>query len=344
MKAHIIPESYLHGFVDPETPAGETPLLHLYDFSTNSWKWKAPGNTLWQTDYYALPGKEGKAKDALDHGPMGAIEGRAAAIVRNKIARKLPLTIEEKREYASFLGLMMGRVPAHRERVDRIIEEFSTQPTRLMAKHNRERFERMSDAFERRTGQKAPTAEQWAMIDEGKISVRATQGQQLQGMAGVMDVVPEALARMRWIFFHSAPPNWFITSDNPVSLQVSSQPELGFGLGRSDIRVSFPVTRNIELIATWPQDGETDNEIHRDLAALAESFPGLALNIGDEPLKAGNALQIGYATQYIAAPARTFLSAEFLDHKSALPSFFHDLAAGGLDDIRDKDRQDPSDE
>jgi hypothetical protein len=42
MKAHIIPQGYLKGFVDPDTPDGQTPFLHLYDFASGSWSRKAP--------------------------------------------------------------------------------------------------------------------------------------------------------------------------------------------------------------------------------------------------------------------------------------------------------------
>lgn len=331
MKAHIIPESYLKGFVDPASPSGQEPYLHLYDFAEGAWLRRAPKKALRQTDYYALPGLEGEEKDALDHGPMGAIEGRAAAIVRNKIARRLPLAPEEKREYASFLGLMIGRVPAHRERMDRVIEEMTMLPMRLMAKHNPERYQRMAEAYERTTGLQAPSAAAWALVDEGKIRLRASQGQQLEGMAGVLDVAPVATGRMRWLFYHTLPPKYFITSDNPVSLRVPDHPEWGFGLGRKDIQLSFPVTRNISLLAVWPQDGEAGDVIHLDLPSVVEVAPGTVINVGDEPLNAANTLQIAYATRYLAAPIEQFPCAEMIAHKAELPGFFHDLAVGGFD-------------
>lgn len=332
MKAHIIPESYLKGFTDPDTPAGQEPYLHLYDFAEGAWSSRAPKKALRQTDYYALPRLEGEEKDALDHGPMGAIEGRAAAIVRNKIARKFPLTPEEKRDYAEFIALMIGRVPAHRERMDRIIEEMAMLPMRLIAKHNPERYLQMAEAYGRKTGMQAPSTSDWALVDDGTLRLRASQSQQLQGMAGVLDVAPVAIGKMRWLFYHTLPPKYFITSDNPVSLRVPDHPEWGLGLRRKDIQLTFPVTRSVSLLAAWPQDGEAGEVIHLDLPAIIEVAPGTVVNIDDEPLNAANMLQIAYATRHIAAPARQFPCAEMIDQKADLPAFFHGLAADGFDD------------
>lgn len=332
MKAHIIPQSYLKGFVDPETPEGWEPYLHLYDFSIGTWSRRAPAKALRETDYYALPGKEGKEKDALDHGPMGAIEGRAAAIARDKIARELPLTAEEKRDYAEFLALMIGRVPAHRERMDRIITDIATLPTRLAVKYNPELYQRMAEDYERKTGQKAPTAAEWAMLDEGKITIRASQGEQLQGMAGVLDLAPIAISQMRWLFYHAIPPTWFITSDNPVSLRVPDHPEWGIGLARKDIQLTFPVTRSIGLAATWAQDGDAGDSIHIDLPMTVEVTPGVNVTFDDRLVSGANILQVAYATQFIASPTQQFPGAEVLPEKAYLPAFFNDLASGGFDE------------
>lgn len=335
MKAHIIPESYLKGFVDPNTPQGHDPSLHLYDFSTQSWKRRAPQKALRQTDYYALPGMEGDEKDALDHGPMGAIEGRAAQLVRTKIEAKSPLSFEEKRDYAEFIGLMMGRVPAHRARMDHLIGEAYAQPWLMMAQYNPERYRRMVEAYERDTGQKAPSLADWRMLEEGKIRFHLSQWDHVQGMAGVLDAVTIPITKMRWVFFHTSPPNWFITSDNPVSLRVPNHPEWGFGLRRKDIQLTFPVTRSIGLLACWGQDTDSGAVTHIDLPAVVETALGETIPIGEEPLRAANLLQIGYCSQYVVAPSGQFPCVEMLDEKAGIPAFFHDLASGAYDDTED---------
>ncbi len=329
MMAHIIPQSYLKGFTDPDTPEGHEPFLHLYDFAARSWENRSPKRALWQTDYYALPGKVGEEKDALDHGPMGVIEARALEIVRRKIIPKQRLTSDEKEDYAVFIGLMMGRVPAQRERMDRIVSYQTTQLLQLMARFHPGRYERMVEAYERETGQRAPSlAEGLTLVDTGKLTFRASQGDQLQAMAGVMEVAAVTLSRMQWVFYHTTPPHWFITSDNPVSLRVPDHPEWGFGLRRKDIQVSFPVTRTIGLIASWG----VGDDIHMALPRTVELGSGGIVRIGDEPIKAINVQQIGFASQHIAAPSRQFPSAELLERKAEIPAMLHFLASGPDDE------------
>lgn len=323
MKAHIIPQSYLKGFVDPNSPEGQTPYLHLYDFSESTWSRKAPKRALWQTDFYALPGVGGEEKDALDHGPMSQIEQRAERLTREKFVPRLPLTTDEKREYAEFIALMMGRVPAHRELTDRIINDMATTPMKLLATHHPERYVRMAEAYERETGRKAPTIEEYLQIEEGEIRLRANQYEYLNGMAGVMDVAPDALEQMQWTFFHIAAPNWLVTSDNPVSLRVPDHPELGFGLHRKDIQIMFPITRTMGLLAIW----SNDNDHHIDLPEDGDLGDGNVVAVAKEWASHMNMLQIGHATQQIAAPSQHFPGEEWLDQKAELPQLLHLVAS-----------------
>jgi hypothetical protein len=220
MKAHIIPQIYLKGFVDPDTPDGQTPFLHLYDFASSSWSRKAPKRTLWQTDFYALSGLEGEEKGALDHGPMSQIEQRAEQLTR-----------------------------------------------KLLALHHPELYQRMAEVYERKTGRKAPTIDDWTPMEEGGIIVCATQYEYLNGMAGVMDVAPDVLGQMQWTFFHTTAPNWLLTSDNPGSLRVPDHLERGFGLRRKDIQILFPISRTMGLLAVW--SGNDDH--HIDLPAVGDA-------------------------------------------------------------------------
>lgn len=340
MKAHIIPQSYLKGFVDPNTPTRQEPYLHLYDFVEESWSCKAPKSALWQRDYYVLPGKEGDEQDALDHGPMSVIENQAAQLVQRKIVPKLSLTPEEKRDYAEFIGLMLGRVPAHREQMDRMMGDMLSLPWRLMARHNPDRYQRMADVYERDTGHKAPSVADWALFDEGQLTLRASQSDQLQGMAGVLDVASISINRMNWVFFHATPPKWFITSDNPVSLRVPDHPEWGFGLARKDIQLTFPVTRSISLLATWGLVSDAGEIFHIDLPAKIETAQGVTIDVGNEPLKAANMLQIGYCSRYIAAPSIEFPCAELIEHKEDIPAFFDFVAT----ELEDEDAEVPNEE
>ncbi len=115
-------------------------------------------------------------------------------------------------------------------------------------------------------------------MEEGRITLRATQYEHLNGMAGVMDVAPDVLARMHWTFFHVAAPNWLITSDNPVSLRVPDHPEWGFGLRRKDIQILFPITRTMGLLAVWSEN----DDHHIDLPAAGDLGDGKVVAVARE--------------------------------------------------------------
>jgi hypothetical protein len=323
VKAHIIPESYLNGFVDPLAPPKHTPFVWLYDFASQEWSRRAPRKVARRANYYALPDKTGKERDELEHELMGGIEGRAAGIVRRKIATMQELTAEEKEWYALFIGLMMARVPAYRERMDRLMRDMLITPVHQLSKHNPQLFDEIMRAYEEQSGNKAPSAADFALVEQGKIKVRASQSQHLVYLSEVMRVALAVISRMRWIFCHAADGHWFITSDNPVSLMVPKRPEWGLGLARRDIQLQFPVTRNIGLWAVWGM-GE---DMHLRLPDTIVTADGTLHEVPEELVTTANIQTIAHAQEFIACPAQEFPGAESLEHKEELPGLLYYAAS-----------------
>ena len=73
-----------------------------------------------------------------------------------------------------------------------------------------------------------------------------------------------AICSMTWQFLTCEKPNAFLTSDNPVFHFES------LGIGNPDSEVTFPISSNIALLATWRNDltegfYHTDNNIIKEI-------------------------------------------------------------------------------
>lgn len=322
---HFIPRIYQQGFVDPDTPQGQTPFVHVYNFQAGRWKRRGPRNVAAQQDFYALPGEQREDRYALEHEGLTPVEQEARSIYKHKIARHLALTDEEKGCYAVFVALMMSRVPAFRDRMDQLVAETATMPYQLLRRHNPKLLVRQFRAYERATGHRAPTEADFRLLDEGVIAVRASQGQQLQFMAWWLKETWPALARMRWYFCHATPPARYITSDNPVALRVQHHPEWGYSLYRSDIQVQFPLSSSVGLWACWGPGPD----LHIDLPGRLVTADGQEIEVPTEFVRSANLLTLAHADKEIISANPDFPGADVIPHKADLPAFFHYLAQRG---------------
>lgn len=54
MKQHYIPQFYLRGFTDPDTPEGYEPCVWVYPLSKRTWRKRGPGNVAAEAEYYTI--------------------------------------------------------------------------------------------------------------------------------------------------------------------------------------------------------------------------------------------------------------------------------------------------
>jgi hypothetical protein len=88
MDAHFVPEFYLKGFTDPDTPAGHKPYLWIYKIDERRWRKRAPKNVATEPDYYTFMDRDGNRQDNVE-GFLADLEGRTATVIRDSILRLL---------------------------------------------------------------------------------------------------------------------------------------------------------------------------------------------------------------------------------------------------------------
>ena len=123
MRHHYIPKFYLKGFTDPDVPPRYEPFLHVYELAAGVWSRRAPVKLANEPDYYAIE-TAGGAKHQDIEKALSGLEGRVAELMRGPIARREPLSLQQRVQLAEFVGAMLVRVPGNQQAAAaRIAEE-----------------------------------------------------------------------------------------------------------------------------------------------------------------------------------------------------------------------------
>jgi hypothetical protein len=113
-RQHYVPLSYLHAWCDPKCPQGQAPYVWLTPVAGGPPKKKSPKKILRETDMYTVIGKNGERDLSMEQG-LSRIEGKFARIRRDKLDKRLPLSLEETAFVCMFVAAMFGRTKTYRE-------------------------------------------------------------------------------------------------------------------------------------------------------------------------------------------------------------------------------------
>ena len=121
--------------------------------------------------------------------------------------------------------------------------------------------------FERETGEKIdmPLEELYEFIkDESRYEVSVSPNLSLFHLFGHSVRIAPVIADMKWLTLRTPYGEHFISSDSPASLldPIQRHPFYGTGFLTPDVELTFPLTRDACLFATWKGD-EGDKEAHR---------------------------------------------------------------------------------
>ena len=117
MRQHYLPRFYLQGFIDPDGPRGHTPFVWVYRKAERRWKKRSPKKLGRRTDMYSFA-SESRDRDDRVEKAIAANEGEMAQLLRNKIEKRAPLSIADRRIAVLFAALMLQRVPALYQELD----------------------------------------------------------------------------------------------------------------------------------------------------------------------------------------------------------------------------------
>jgi len=245
---HYLPEFYLEGFVNPS----DSPYMWVYEKGNPEIKKASVRDVAVQKHYYSFITQEGQRDSETFENFLAFIENKAAPVFK-KIKKQENLSEEERSWFAIFLASLMTRVPNFRESIEESAAEVIKRINLKMAS-DPESFKSMIESFENETGNKVgPLIEDLQkFILEGKYKIRVDPQFSLYMMTLINDFGP-IFHEMNWTIFTSDDYR-FITSDNPLFYDdPSHDPQSPFGVGllNKNLRLTFPVTKELALLATW---------------------------------------------------------------------------------------------
>lgn len=253
-KAHTVPKSYLKNFADPE---GKIWILDRSDkiYSVN------PSKVLTGNYYYVVKFDTGGGTLKVEE-TLAEIESKFASIFKQKIERKLSMTLKEKAFVSLFVAALLFRTESHRKNFENFIDKLTNRYEQMM---------KLPDKVKNQLAQ-LPIAKGEGGFS-GKELVKASKEKGSLHSQILYDLIPELaeiIFRMRWNFLQpEQEKDLFITSDNPCAT-VNPVTEKKYGVGtfsgspglaQQDVEVSLPLSPKIAFLAGWKSDAEVYDKI-----------------------------------------------------------------------------------
>ncbi|CAN5388252.1 MAG: DUF4238 domain-containing protein [Pyrinomonadaceae bacterium] len=274
---HTLPKLYLKGFVEKE---GE-PFIWVYERgkSYNPGLKRGKYNPYRDSinyagaerDVYAYTNKDGVTDFNTYENVLEKLE-KPADPVFQKIRNQQMITSDEKTIFASYMIMMIKRVPRRKERAKEIwpstLDSFE-ESSELMQWLNAEEANTDPNDLEKLAKLSRLGAEVRRILEEYRENIPTEI--LLKTMVLESALLP-VIGDMNWQFFIAPEGYSFFTSDNPVFYFES------FGLNKLYSEITFPISSNIVLAASWhkelgegffPANSETVLEVNRRTASIA---------------------------------------------------------------------------
>lgn len=113
---HFIPQFFLRGFTDPETPNGHTPFLWVCDIRKGAISKRAPQNVAAENGYYAVDTATGRDYTTVEN-ELAEMESRAAGALRECLAWPIGSGAGIPPDVGTFFAWLGVRVPWFRRTV-----------------------------------------------------------------------------------------------------------------------------------------------------------------------------------------------------------------------------------
>jgi hypothetical protein len=244
MGHHYVPQYYLKGFAES---SGK--LIWVYE--------KGVGRKF-HTQIKSIANITKFYSAEVEQYLANTIEGPANAIL-DKIRERHQISENDKKILAEYMAVMWKRVPKSKER-------FEEMTPRLANRLSKE-FDRKLDLI----ATQEPTKAEFIKRRKAKIQeILDSFAEDPPKEIWLNNVPPErtprivaAIRAMRWTFLTFDEKPAFLTCDNPVFYFSS------IGVGKPESEITFPISSNITLWATWRRDLPQDY-IQTTIQALKE--------------------------------------------------------------------------
>ncbi len=227
-RQHYVPRCYLAEWVDRKTPSGQEAYLWIFNRGERKGKKRAPSNVFIEKDLYTLRLGSGEKSYVIEE-TLSELEGRYAAVYRDKIRKHLPLTEEEHVTLCAFVSAMFLRTPRHRDNLEGFLDRMI------------QRTEEMEQANGSHT-------------EESNKLKRMKQDVHRLSIVNLLPQLTDLLSKMSVAFLCAAGGATFVTSDDPCNLfnpDLQWQNVAGPGLGQRNTQVTLPLSPDIMLCLSW---------------------------------------------------------------------------------------------
>ncbi len=257
MGDHYIPQYYLKGFCEPTTPG----VISRYEKGSPKIVTTGLKNIAQETGFYS-PEVERFLADKIETPANSALD---------KLRNRQLITPEERFALAGYMITLLKRVPESQSRVQKALPEVAESV-----------FGQIDEELARIVEANPAKAE---LVARRREEARQIRAQYEEGFPKDIwlrlispTTAPRALAilnAMTWRFLTFGKESAFLTSDNPVYFHQ------GIGIGHQESEVTFPISRNVVLWATWKDNVVEDfyetskraaREINRRTVSIATRY------------------------------------------------------------------------
>lgn len=299
MKQHCLPNFYLKGFCDPDTPPNHEPFVWVFDLKEEVWEKRAPINLAWKQDYYTRTDADGKKNLDVEKKLSKVESGMATALKIRLANRQLP-TADDKISIALFASFMLARTPAFHEHIGGILSDVADM-WKAFYLNNPQAFEALKARCTQEEGIEFP--EDFASDVLSKFVIKPTTAAKQWAAFAPSDAVTDSLLKMSWIFFVTRPEMPFVTSDWPACLY---NPELvgttnGPGFHQPSVEFSLPLSSSLTFFAHW---GSKDCQY---------------MDANSEAVERFNRRAIMNAQEYIISPKPKFVGEQSIENHAREP-------------------------
>jgi len=233
MGHHYVPQYYLSGFANPAN------TICAYEKGSQRVFCAGTRRVATETGYYS---------DEIEHYLANTVEGPANSVIK-KIRERQIITVRDKIDLSKYMVVMLKRVPRGKERIEEkspdvlegLLDDLDEQLTELLnrypdiahLKQKKEELNQLRKKIETDPDYKND------LVKDGWLKLLPP------------DMTPKsvkALSLMIWRFLTFDRESVFLTSDNPVFFFTN------IGIGNEHSEVTFPISSNVVLWATWRQD------------------------------------------------------------------------------------------
>lgn len=252
-KQHKVPATYLHGFTNSEN------RIWIADQNFKIYSQK-PENVLTENDYYTVKFPHSGGTLSIETKFLNGIESTYARIYRDKLAKQLPITIEDKAELSIFVSCMFDRVSNRRDSLEKFFKEIKEKTEHMRALPDN--VKKSLASFPTSNSQNSIPAEDLLKIGEDVPSFHSS------GIPETVAFMAPIIFNMNWIFIKDESAS-FLTSDDPCTM-VNPYLEKHYGRGtfysspglaQKDVEITLPFSSSLSLLCGWLLESDLEYSV-----------------------------------------------------------------------------------